>query len=186
MASASPKVIGLEEGWEQEIKVKAIDVLEEILNSGLDNTKKTFPPKAYMQIYTTCYNMCTQRSPYNWSEQLYQRHGETICDYLTKTARLPRAPPRFRSSADRRERPPQVLPALRHQRNDFLLTELTKRWANHKIMNKWMRLFFMYLDRYYVKHHSLPTRGRPRPAPSSPSESPPNKRNLRIGSTSRA
>merc|ERR1719298_223033 len=24
-------------------------------------------------------------------------------------------------------------------------------------MNKWMRLFFMYLDRYYVKHHSLPT-----------------------------
>ena len=46
---------------------------------------------------------------------------------------------------------------MRHQRNDFLLTELTKRWANHKIMNKWMRLFFMYLDRYYVKHHSLPT-----------------------------
>ena len=85
MASASPKVIGLEEGWEQEIKVKAIDVLEEILNSGLDNTKKTFPPKAYMQIYTTCYNMCTQRSPYNWSEQLYQRHGETIQTYLNGT-----------------------------------------------------------------------------------------------------
>jgi len=55
-----------------------------------------------------------------------------------------------------------VLPSLKHQRNDFLLTELTKRWANHKIMNKWMRLFFMYLDRYYVKHHSLPTRGAAR------------------------
>ena len=24
----------------------------------------------------TCYNMCTQRSPYSWSEQLYLRHGE--------------------------------------------------------------------------------------------------------------
>ena len=24
-------------------------------------------------------------------------------------------------------------------------------------MNKWMQKFFMYLDRYYVKHHSLPT-----------------------------
>lgn len=24
----------------------------------------------------TLYKMCTQRSPYNWSEQLYQRHGE--------------------------------------------------------------------------------------------------------------
>ena len=23
-----------------------------------------------------CYNMCTQKSPYNWSEQLYIRHGE--------------------------------------------------------------------------------------------------------------
>ncbi len=25
-----------------------------------------------------------------------------------------------------------------------------------QVMNKWMQLFFMYLDRYYVKHHSLP------------------------------
>lgn len=132
----SPKIIALEEGWNNEIKAKAIDVLENMLNSGFDKkSQRLFAPKEYVQTYTTCYNMCTQRSPYNWSEQLYQRHGETICDYLTKT----------------------VLPALRHQRNDFLLTELTKRWANHKIMNKWMRLFFMYLDRYYVKHHSLPT-----------------------------
>ena len=132
----SPKIIALEEGWNNEIKAKAIDVLEEMLNNGFDQkSQRLFAPKEYVQTYTTCYNMCTQRSPYNWSEQLYQRHGETICDYLTKT----------------------VLPALRHQHNDFLLTELTKRWANHKIMNKWMRLFFMYLDRYYVKHHSLPT-----------------------------
>ncbi|KAH8064472.1 hypothetical protein JL722_1346 [Aureococcus anophagefferens] len=131
----SPKIIALEEGWNNEIKAKAIDVLEEMLNNGFDQkSQRLFAPKEYVQTYTTCYNMCTQRSPYNWSEQLYQRHGETICDYLTKT----------------------VLP-LRHQHNDFLLTELTKRWANHKIMNKWMRLFFMYLDRYYVKHHSLPT-----------------------------
>lgn len=27
-------------------------------------------------FYRICYNMCTQRSPYNWSEQLYTRHGE--------------------------------------------------------------------------------------------------------------
>ena len=31
------------------------------------------------------------------------------------------------------------------------------RYNNHVVMNKWMRKFFMYLDRYYVKHHSLPT-----------------------------
>ena len=98
----------------------------------------TGPP---LSRYTTCYNMCTQRSPYNWSEQLYQRHGETICDYLSKT----------------------VLPALKQKSGNALLTELTVRWSNHKIMNKWMRLFFMYLDRYYVKHHSLPTSAAPRP-----------------------
>ncbi|KAJ8602809.1 hypothetical protein CTAYLR_002580 [Chrysophaeum taylorii] len=132
----SPKIIALDEGWNNEIKAKAIDVLEEMLNNGFDRkSQRLFAPKEYVQTYTTCYNMCTQRSPYNWSEQLYQRHGETICQYLTQT----------------------VLPALRHQRADFLLVELTKRWANHKIMNRWMQKFFMYLDRYYVKHHSLPT-----------------------------
>lgn len=82
--------------------------------------------------------MCTQRSPYNWSRELYQRHGETIERYLTTN----------------------VLPALRDktgQGGTVLLTELRHRWKNHEIMNKWLKKFFTYLDRYYVKHHSLPT-----------------------------
>lgn len=88
--------------------------------------------------FSTCYDMCTQRSPYNWSRELYQRHGETIEHYLTT----------------------QVLPALRDktgQGGKILLTELQHRWVNHQIMNKWLKKFFTYLDRYYVKHHSLPT-----------------------------
>jgi cullin 1 len=82
--------------------------------------------------------MCTQRSPYNWSRELYQRHGETIERYLTSN----------------------VLPALREktgQGGTVLLRELQHRWTNHEIMNKWLKKFFTYLDRYYVKHHSLPT-----------------------------
>jgi cullin 1 len=82
--------------------------------------------------------MCTQRSPYNWSRELYQRHGETIEQYLTM----------------------HVLPALRDKTGQggmLLLQELYKRWTNHQIMNKWLKKFFTYLDRYYVKHHSLPT-----------------------------
>lgn len=82
--------------------------------------------------------MCTQRSPYNWSRDLYQRHGETIENYLVKTVR----------------------PALQDkvgQGGTILLTELQYRWSNHQIMNKWLKKFFTYLDRYYVKHHSLPT-----------------------------
>jgi|AntRauTorckE5430_2_1112549.scaffolds.fasta_scaffold03384_2 cullin 1 len=85
--------------------------------------------------------MCTQRSPYNHSRDLYARHGETIEHYLTRT----------------------VLPALRakaSQGGTILLNELQLRWSNHQIMNKWMTKFFNYLDRFYVKHHSLPTLSR--------------------------
>ena len=100
-----------------------------------------YPPRFYTRaqefakFYQTCYNMCTQRSPYNWSEQLYQRHGETFNSYLTET----------------------VLPAMKEKHDEHLLKELVRRWFNHKIMNKWMKKFFLYLDRYYVRHHSLPT-----------------------------
>lgn len=48
-------------------------------DQGFDKrTSQLFTAKDFMSTYTTCYDMCTQRSPYNWSEQLYDRHGETI------------------------------------------------------------------------------------------------------------
>ncbi|DBA04843.1 TPA: hypothetical protein N0F65_004480 [Lagenidium giganteum] len=129
-------MITLEAGWDGEIKPKAIDVLLEILDKGIDNVRVSpFPAKSFMPIYTTCYNMCTQRAPYNFSEQLYARHGSTFDTYLEA----------------------KVLPALEAAPNDLLLAELVKRWQNHKLMNKWMSRFFMYLDRYHVKHHSKPT-----------------------------
>ena len=69
--------------------------------------------------------MCTQRPPYNWSEKLYQRHGDTFREYLTR----------------------KVLPALRSKHDRFLLRELASRWERHDLMNKWMKRFFMYLVR---------------------------------------
>jgi cullin 1 len=134
--SSAKNMITLEEGWDREIKPKAIDVLLEILDRGFDQVRVSpFPPSVFMPIYTTCYNMCTQRSPYNFSEQLYDRHGATFDAYLEQ----------------------RVLPTLEKAHDEFFLQELAKRWANHKLMMKWMTRFFMYLDRYYVKHHSLPT-----------------------------
>jgi len=136
-AGGNQRIIPLEEGWNDEIKAKAIDRLEDLLNGDL-RAGSIFGPKEYVQIYTTCYDMCTQRSPYNWSRELYQRHGETIERYLTTN----------------------VLPKLREktgQGGTILLSELKHRWQNHQIMNKWLKKFFTYLDRYYVKHHSLPT-----------------------------
>lgn len=67
--------------------------------------------------------MCTQKSPYNWSEQLYKKHGETVGNYLSQ----------------------KVLPAIQQKRNDLLLVEFVKRAENHTIMNKWHKNFFQYL-----------------------------------------
>lgn len=50
-----------------------------------------------------------------------------------------------------------VVPKLQNQRDEFLLRQLVQSGSNHKIMNKWYRLFFGYLDRYYVKYHALPS-----------------------------
>ncbi|KAJ0400979.1 hypothetical protein P43SY_008782 [Pythium insidiosum] len=134
--SAGKSMITLEEGWDQEIKPKAIDVLLDILEKGFDKVRVSpFPPNSFMPIYTTCYNMCTQRAPYNFSQQLYERHGQTFDSYLEA----------------------QVLPSLEKAPDELFLSGLVHRWQNHKLMNKWMSRFFMYLDRYYVKHHSLPT-----------------------------
>ena len=82
--------------------------------------------------------MCTQRSPFNWSRELYQRHGQTIETYLTKSAL-------------------KALQGKMSQGGTILLKELLLRWSNHQIMNKWLKKFFVYLDRYYVKHNTLPT-----------------------------
>ncbi len=50
-----------------------------------------------------------------------------------------------------------MLPKLRDRRDQYLLRQLVKSHENHKIMNKWHKNFFQYLDRYYVKYHALPT-----------------------------
>jgi len=129
--AAGGDVIELEDGW-ADIKA-AINKLVDILEN--PETSEPFTTKKYVEVYTRCYNMCTQRSPHNWSEQLYERHGDTIEEYLTA----------------------RVLPVLQEKRDEYLLKEMVKRWKNHMVMDKWMRRFFMYLDRYFVKHHSVPS-----------------------------
>jgi len=50
----------------------------------------------------------------------------------------------------------QVLPSLREKHDEFMLRELVKRWANHKVMVRWLSRFFHYLDRYFIARRSLP------------------------------
>jgi len=123
--------MGIIAGWKA-ITEKAIVILLDQLKKGFDKGAKPFDNKDYMEVYTICYNLCTQRAPHNFSEKLYEYHGSTMTQYLGDHA----------------------LPALQARNGELLLDELIKRWKHHKIMNKWMKRFFTYLDRYYVKHHS--------------------------------
>ena len=40
-----------------------------------------------------------------------------------------------------------AVPAVAAKHGEYLLVEVVKRWEHHKIMNKWMFRFFMYLVR---------------------------------------
>eukprot|EP01069_Polyplicarium_translucidae_P003742 Polyplicarium_translucidae@DN2397_c0_g1_i1.p1 len=83
----------------------------------------------YSTMYTTVYTMCTQKSPHNWSEELYKRYGVTIEQYLQRN----------------------VLPALLNLSGVALLEALRKQWECHELYTKWLERFFTYLDRFYVK-----------------------------------
>uniref|UniRef100_A0A0G4FCL8 Cullin family profile domain-containing protein n=1 Tax=Chromera velia CCMP2878 TaxID=1169474 RepID=A0A0G4FCL8_9ALVE len=137
-----PPIVPLEEGWEK-LRTQGIEVLEAFLDTGKareigEGDKKklvVFSVSEYSALYTTVYNMCTQRAPNNWSEKLYERYSSSIAKYVKE----------------------KVLPALRSRSGLPLLQELVKRWENHKIYIKWLEKFFSYLDRYYVKLQSVET-----------------------------
>ena len=76
-----------------------------------------------MTYFTLVYNMCTQKPPHNYSEQLYQRYKKAISDYLSSS----------------------VLPAVHEKTGQYMLKEVGKRWSHHKINVKWMKNFFSYL-----------------------------------------
>mmetsp|Transcript_20406 Transcript_20406/g.49633 ORF Transcript_20406/g.49633 Transcript_20406/m.49633 type:complete len:758 (-) Transcript_20406:1630-3903(-) len=143
-------IVPLESGW-RTLNENGIRVLEEYLDTGktrevaggssnssaaaAGDARKCaiFTRAEYSEMYTTVYNMCTQRTPNNWSEQLYKRYGESISKYVKE----------------------KILPALKQREDVYLLQELLKRWENHKMYIKWMDRFFTYLDRYYVKLQSV-------------------------------
>ncbi|GLJ46218.1 hypothetical protein SUGI_0973740 [Cryptomeria japonica] len=129
MTMADRKTIDLEQGWEfmQKGIKKLINILEGV-------PEQQFNSEEYMMLYTTIYNMCTQKPPQDYSQQLYDRYRESFEDYITT----------------------MVLPALREKHDEFMLRELVRRWENHKIMVRWLSRFFNYLDRYFIARRSLP------------------------------
>ncbi|CAN4113571.1 unnamed protein product [Withania somnifera] len=121
--------INLEHGWDfmQRGITKLKNILERL-------PEPQFSSEDYMMLYTTIYNMCTQKPPHDYSQQLYDKYRESFEEYITAT----------------------VLPSLREKHDEFMLRELVQRWSNHKVMVRWLSRFFHYLDRYFIARRSLP------------------------------
>ena len=56
--------------------------------------------------------MCTQKAPYDYSEQLYERYEAAFNQYINA----------------------KVLPTLVEKKGEYMLKSLVARWENHKIM----------------------------------------------------
>jgi len=109
---------------------KGITKLKNILEG---KPEPQFSSEDYMMLYTTIYNMCTQKPPHDYSQQLYDKYRESFQEYINT----------------------MVLPSLREKHDEFMLRELVQRWANHKVMVRWLSRFFHYLDRYFITRRSL-------------------------------
>lgn len=129
--------INVDEGWAI-IESRGFKPLASVLDADGDYRRRhgVDGPREWNEIYTTVYKMCIQKNPRPYAKDLYVRVQNTLKSYL-------------RSSA---------LPALNCVRGEeSMLKELGRRWANHKLMVKWVTRTFSYIDRYYVVRHEEPT-----------------------------
>ncbi|KAF5207697.1 Cullin-1 [Thalictrum thalictroides] len=129
MSMNERKIIELDQGWD--FMYKGITKLKRILER---LPEPQFNSEDYMMLYTTIYNMCTQKPPNDYSQQLYDKYREAFEEYISLS----------------------VLPSLKEKHDEFMLRELVKRWMNHKVMVRWLSRFFHYLDRYFIARRSLP------------------------------
>ncbi|KAF7804825.1 cullin-1 [Senna tora] len=123
------RIIDLEQGWDY--MLQGITKLKKILEG---SPEPNFSSEEYIMLYTTIYNMCTQKPPNDYSQQLYDKYKDAFDEYIKST----------------------VLPSIKEKHDEFMLQELVQRWANHKVMVRWLSRFFHYLDRYFIARRSLP------------------------------
>ncbi|XLU24611.1 hypothetical protein S245_060677, partial [Arachis hypogaea] len=90
--------------------------------------------------------------PHDYSQQLYDKYKEVFEEYIQSTGLMENL---YHADIGLMV-VLRVLPSLREKHDEFMLRELVKRWANHKIMVRWLCCFFHYLDRYFVARRSLP------------------------------
>uniref|UniRef100_A0A0D9ZVC2 Cullin N-terminal domain-containing protein n=1 Tax=Oryza glumipatula TaxID=40148 RepID=A0A0D9ZVC2_9ORYZ len=121
-------VLDLEEGWRDVLAGVA-----KLKSIHTDSDFGGFSPDEYMHIYTLVYYMCTQKGHTDYPKELYHLCKQALDDHLDSI----------------------VLPSLNEKHGKFLLAEMLQSWEKHKLMVRWLRRFFDYLDRVYITWKSL-------------------------------
>jgi len=137
-----PKMVLCDAGWSW-IQKEGIDKLREMLEQRAKSGSKkdlVFPRQQAVEVCTKIFVMCNQPDPYNWSKDLYTRHGKTIEEYLSVVA----------------------LPGLKQARNksqdpSAFFTAFLDIWDDYVFFSKWMTNFFHILDRIYAEPNNLST-----------------------------
>ncbi|KAL6181258.1 hypothetical protein ACLB2K_047913 [Fragaria x ananassa] len=123
------KHIEFNDGWES--IQEGIRKLKRIVEG---SSEPDFNSEERMTLYNTIYNMCTQRPPFDYSQRLYDKYGETFEEYIISA----------------------VLPSLRDRQDEVVMLQvLVTSWEKHKVLEMWLSRFFHYLDRYFIPRRAL-------------------------------
>ena len=124
----------LEEGWNQ-ITPEIENLIHKVWHDNDKDPKSvSFSNEEYMKVYLIVYNMCTQKPPYNYSEQLYQKYIQIIEQTFVIN----------------------IIPRLDKSSEKELSTVIQSQWLCFSVFVKWMSSFFSYLDRFHTKRQGLP------------------------------
>ncbi|XP_062028837.1 cullin-1-like [Rosa rugosa] len=121
--------IEFDEGW------RCIEEGISKLKMIAEGTHRPFTAEEHMTLHTVVFDMCTQRPPYDHSQQLYIKYrniGEECRERCEKYS------------------------VPMNQDDEFILWDLVHRWAHYKIAVNTVPRIFHYLHRYYMPRRSLP------------------------------
>ena len=102
-------------------KKEIVNFFDNLVNGIINKKKNPINNNLYIKVYSLVYNLCIQRPPFNYSSKLYKLHNELINSFI-----------------------------LDYLKDDSNLIVIKKNYDYFKIINKWLSLFFSYLDRFYT------------------------------------
>jgi hypothetical protein len=123
-------IIGLDEGWREVKTVFILPLAWYVTATASDQlvASECSPPSLYVTTYDLIHRMATQRTPYNWSGQLYDRYTGTVFAFVNALVE-----------------------------NALLEHNLSSAFRSFSFFAVTLSRPFKYLERYYAKHNNLPT-----------------------------